>query len=73
MTTTAHIAIQEARVNFVSQTGLVDHSTDGTVTSDHGAIDPDGTWWPDLVEVTWDDDGEIDILSIDDVCIAGSM
>jgi hypothetical protein len=72
MTTTAHITKAGTRVNFVSQTGLVDHSTDGTVTSDHGAIDPDGTWWPDLVEVTWDD-GEVEILSIDDVCIAGSM
>ena len=53
------------RIPFISQTGLVDTSTVGTVT-DTRPVDPEGFTHPDLVEVTWAD-GEIEILSVDDI------
>ena len=53
------------RVHFVSQTGLVDTSTAGTVT-DWTPVDPDGFTHPDMVEVTWED-GEVEILSVDNI------
>lgn len=54
------------RVHFISSTGLIDHSAFGTVT-EVDPVSPDGERIWDTVEVRWEDDGEREILTLDDV------